>query len=70
MPYRVDPEARAGMREAAQLKTEARRLRDERILYHLRQGLMLTEVARLVGCNKNTVSTVRDQHLTAKKKPA
>lgn len=67
MPYRIDPEARAGMREAAQLKAEARRLRNERILHHLRQGLMMTEVAKLVGCNKNTVAAVRDQYLTAKR---
>lgn len=70
MPYRVDPEAIEGMRQTANLKAEAKRLREERILYYLRQGLALTEVAAAVGCNKGTVAKVRNQYLTAARKGA
>lgn len=70
MPYRIDPEAREGMRETATLKAEARKLREERILHYLRQGFALTEVARIVGCNKTTVARVRNEHLTAARKSA
>ena len=70
MPYRVDPEAIEGMRETASLKAEAKRLREERILHYLRQGMALTEVAAVVGCNKGTVAKVRDRHLTAKRQSA
>lgn len=70
MPYRIDPDAIEGMRQTASLKAEAKRLREERILYYLRQGMALTEVAAAVGCHKGTVSKVRDQYLTAARKGA